>query len=486
MSSGRVAKGKSQAKHSSGKGHTMDAKLVPPATRAIKVKHTPVEPSIDEKRVSSLHDDWSRPISTQAGNEENHNSANQDSYTMHPRPPGFICRAERSPFRSPVHPAMNFAPASSTSGQVSPAYSSFSARQTATSSAAGCPRHLYSEPLLQTPQDALTPHSPIATGVSATKGAFFCPMTPKSSHRTPSSSTPGLDLLADQSLMHRRRHPGQPMFVNHATMLSFRASYNEGTHLLPNYPPLAVPHTALHLNHPGHYFIPRHASEKLAPVESLEKTSPKPSTQVPTRKGKKPMPRYQPPIDPVTMYPLLFREAKTSTKPCHCVNSKCLKLYCECFHKGLLCDPNFCECKECSNTKENNGAKGPREYAILKKLAKKPDAFTLRSKKPEMCSCPKTYCLKRYCECFSAGRHCTGRCKCSGCLNWPGAEQASQATDTPKVCPSLKHRKLIPPHKPSTSTQVKPPTVDIESISKECISERVKHSIASHHDSIDV
>merc|ERR1712216_862339 len=34
------------------------------------------------------------------------------------------------------------------------------------------------------------------------------------------------------------------------------------------------------------------------------------------------------------------------------------------------------------------------------------------------CSCKKSRCLKKYCECFSAGKYCNG-CYCTGCENNP-------------------------------------------------------------------
>lgn len=38
-------------------------------------------------------------------------------------------------------------------------------------------------------------------------------------------------------------------------------------------------------------------------------------------------------------------------------------------------------------------------------------------KKKTGCTCSKTNCLKRYCECFSAGKMCTPECACYGCHN---------------------------------------------------------------------
>jgi hypothetical protein len=34
---------------------------------------------------------------------------------------------------------------------------------------------------------------------------------------------------------------------------------------------------------------------------------------------------------------------------CNCKNSKCLKLYCECFRQGKMCGPG-CSCRNCQNT----------------------------------------------------------------------------------------------------------------------------------------
>jgi hypothetical protein len=46
-------------------------------------------------------------------------------------------------------------------------------------------------------------------------------------------------------------------------------------------------------------------------------------------------------------------ENKVKKITCNCKNSQCLKLYCECFSKLAFCDPEFCSCKGCANTKEN-------------------------------------------------------------------------------------------------------------------------------------
>lgn len=40
------------------------------------------------------------------------------------------------------------------------------------------------------------------------------------------------------------------------------------------------------------------------------------------------------------------------------------------------------------------------------------------------CSCKKSKCLKKYCECFQAGIPCEkSNCKCHGCKNYVGCEE---------------------------------------------------------------
>lgn len=39
------------------------------------------------------------------------------------------------------------------------------------------------------------------------------------------------------------------------------------------------------------------------------------------------------------------------------------------------------------------------------------------------CSCRKSNCLKKYCECFQAGICCASTCRCKDCRNYDGSEQ---------------------------------------------------------------
>ena len=57
-------------------------------------------------------------------------------------------------------------------------------------------------------------------------------------------------------------------------------------------------------------------------------------------------------------------------KRCNCKNSKCLKLYCECFSAGKYCD----ECN-CFNCKNNAAFAAERREAVEATLERNPNAF---------------------------------------------------------------------------------------------------------------
>ena len=101
---------------------------------------------------------------------------------------------------------------------------------------------------------------------------------------------------------------------------------------------------------------------------------------------------------------------------CNCKNSQCLKRYCECFTRMKYCDPLICSCKNCYNTIDKEKE---RNEAIHSYMMKSPISFKKinMSEYQLVCSCKKSYCLKKYCECFQAGMKCTANCKCVDCHN---------------------------------------------------------------------
>ena len=114
---------------------------------------------------------------------------------------------------------------------------------------------------------------------------------------------------------------------------------------------------------------------------------------------------------------------------CTCKKTNCLKMYCECFQKGIPCGPS-CNCCDCKN---GNGSHDREEKCRVltqknksvfnQKLVVVGDSKTLVHRRG--CNCKKNNCAKNYCECHQLGVKCSELCNCTECKN-DGMQQERQ------------------------------------------------------------
>ena len=107
------------------------------------------------------------------------------------------------------------------------------------------------------------------------------------------------------------------------------------------------------------------------------------------------------------MHPFIYQDNQNKkfldlkNKPCcSCNKTKCIKKYCECFANGRLCQN--CICLDCRN-KDIYMISGEKNYNKNKEIV--------------VCTCSKSGCNKKYCECYKEGLKCNIKCRCINCLN---------------------------------------------------------------------
>ena len=83
------------------------------------------------------------------------------------------------------------------------------------------------------------------------------------------------------------------------------------------------------------------------------------------------------------------------------------------------CNRKYCECFNAGNYCIDCNCKNCQNKPPINVYTnKRPDDLDSKSKKSkEICTCTKSGCNKNYCECFKSGNKCSSLCRCIGCEN---------------------------------------------------------------------
>ena len=101
---------------------------------------------------------------------------------------------------------------------------------------------------------------------------------------------------------------------------------------------------------------------------------------------------------------------------CKCRSTRCIKLYCDCFANGQHCGVD-CMCTSCSNLPQNESTLSRLRSNLQDRNPHAYHRRTSNHRRESRCSCTKSRCRKRYCECFRNGVVCGPHCACVDCWN---------------------------------------------------------------------
>ena len=91
---------------------------------------------------------------------------------------------------------------------------------------------------------------------------------------------------------------------------------------------------------------------------------------------------------------------------CSCFRTQCDKKYCECFNNRRYCIN--CNCVNCLNKPPKNSTCDVRPNLNNQENNEEKKIF---------CTCSKSGCKLKYCECFKNETECTELCRCTRCEN---------------------------------------------------------------------
>ena len=91
----------------------------------------------------------------------------------------------------------------------------------------------------------------------------------------------------------------------------------------------------------------------------------------------------------------------------------------KCSCSKTQCNRKYCECYNSGNYCIDCNCKNCKNEPPINTYSnKRPNEIVLKMKKSkEICTCTKSGCNKNYCECFKSGNKCTSLCRCIGCEN---------------------------------------------------------------------
>lgn len=103
---------------------------------------------------------------------------------------------------------------------------------------------------------------------------------------------------------------------------------------------------------------------------------------------------------------------------CTCQKNRCLKMYCPCFRKGVVCGA-LCKCIGCENKLINKD----KVTEIREIKLSQTKSYVISSIDEVCCHCKGSFCQKAYCPCYKNKKGCGPNCKCFNCKNKYGAKK---------------------------------------------------------------
>lgn len=137
-------------------------------------------------------------------------------------------------------------------------------------------------------------------------------------------------------------------------------------------------------------------------------------------------------------YENVSQQSNLQKRNCTCSKTQCLKKYCECFSSGKFCVD--CGCENCLNIPENSDNVNEMRAKLQVSQSLNNEDEYLKTENI-VCNCTKSGCMKKYCECFKAGKQCSKECRCINCDNVAKISKTNQPYQKSVKAPKDSHKK---------------------------------------------